>query len=176
MKCPKCNSNMMNGCCLKCGYMSNGNYVNKEEIKRNISDIELFDKDYDKMNRNSNSYLPFMLGPFYLSYKGNFWLGFFLGIFDYLIRILSSLTTIPLVCMIIYFIISRLSYLIFANQLCIFLDKKKISKIKSKYGDNYKEILNKHHNKISYIFLTIILYIFIVWLIFLFIKYKKYFM
>lgn len=171
MKCPKCNFSMVNGCCLKCGYMLNGNYVNKNEIKRELTDIELFDSDYDKMNRNSNWYLPFILGPFYFSYKGFFLLGFFGVLFDYGVRVLATLTPIPNPIIFMYFIINRFIYLIFANPFCLYMERKRINKIKANSINSYKDILKKNHNKISYILISIGIYTLIISLIIIYLKY-----
>ena len=68
IKCPKCHSEVLDGCCLKCGYMFNGNTVSLEESQDRNQDIKLFDSDFEKICRNDNYYMPLLLGPFYFSY------------------------------------------------------------------------------------------------------------
>ena len=60
MNCPKCNSKMIDGVCIKCGYMENGLNikVNYDEKK---SDLELFEKDYDNMMHNKGLIKPFFI-------------------------------------------------------------------------------------------------------------------
>ncbi len=70
MKCPKCMSKMIDGVCIKCGYMENGSKVrvNYDEKK---TDLEIYEKDYDDMIHNEKIWKPYLLGTFYIGYKGH---------------------------------------------------------------------------------------------------------
>ena len=78
MNCPKCMSKMIDGVCIKCGYMKSGGKVqiNYDEKK---SDLELFEKDYDKMIHNRKLLKPYLLGTLYIGYKGHLIIGVLLS-------------------------------------------------------------------------------------------------
>lgn len=161
MKCLKCNSQIIDGCCIKCGYLENGNQINYKEIDR-YEDLKLFNKNFDKINQNKNLLLIFILGPLYFSYMGYFFLGTVMGLIDYFLlyytmnNILwifgnSSLT-------IIYFLVDRLIYIVLSNQICILIDKIKIKLIKRKYKENYKDKLKEYKHHKYYLLFTLIIY------------------
>ena len=84
MKCIKCNGKIVDGCCVRCGYLENGNQI-KTKVKDKNEDLKLFNKDFYIINQNKNLLLVFILGPLYFSYRGYFFIGTILGIIDYLI-------------------------------------------------------------------------------------------
>lgn len=177
IKCPKCHSEVLDGCCLKCGYMFNGNTVSLEEPRDRNQDIKLFDSDFEKICRNDNYYMPLLLGPFYFSYRNNFLLGFILGIMDFFlfnlcVFLAGYLQSLGIIMIIVYIFINRIIYASFSNELCIAVDKLKIRKIKKKYGLNYHEKLLQHHNSFLKVFITLGLYILIMLVGILFLKYR----
>jgi len=168
MNCPKCNSKLVNGCCIKCGYLSNGNQIENKNIDKN-EDLKLFNKDFDKLNLNKNLLLVFILGSLYFSYMGYFFLGTILGILNYFLFYfvmnnieisISIFGTLPVG--ILYFFINRLLYIIVANYICLQIDKVKIKIIKTRYKDQYKEKLNSHRYHKYYLFITIVIYVILI--------------
>lgn len=164
IKCPKCQSEVLDDCCIKCGYMINGNMVKLEEAPDKNLDLKLFDKDFDKICRNENYYIPLIMGPLYFLYRSNFWLGFLFVIADFFLLIfvfyiISYLKMLAHFLLMLYIVINRIMYAAFANELCIFIDKIKIKKIKKKYGQKYREKLLSHHNRIFFVILTLEIYI-----------------
>lgn len=175
-KCPKCHSEVLDECCLKCGYMANGNNVSLEEAPDQNRDIKLFNADFEKMCRNDNYYIPMLIGPFYFSYRNIFWLGFIFGIIDFVFLLLamqvaSYFSYISIIIIIIYIVFNRLMYASFANELCLLIDKVKIKRIKNKYGETYQEKLILHHNSFFKIILTMELYILIFFIIVYILRY-----
>lgn len=165
MNCPKCNSKLVDGCCIKCGYLNNGNQIENKNIDKN-EDLKIFNKDFDRINLNKNLLLVFILGPLYFSYMGYFFLGTILGILDYLLfyyvmnNIDTSISllfgTLPFG--LLYIFINKLFYVVFANYTCLLIDKIKVKIIKNKYKENYKEKLKEHKYHKYYLLFTIIIY------------------
>lgn len=177
MLCPNCNKEMKENYCMRCGYMDNGNFIdpNKKNSDKH-ENIRIYNSDFEKMYRNHNSYLPFIFGPLYFSIKGHFWLGFVGCSLDmfllYSNNILLSKTLYfsPFVLfgMIFYLISSRLLYATLANAVCLFFDNYKISKIKDKYKENYKNYLKRRFSGLFVTIMTFIVYLIIIliWLIY----------
>lgn len=175
MNCSKCNGKIVDGCCVKCGYLKSGNKIQNIEVDKN-EDLKLFNKDFDTIVQNKNLLLIFILGPLYFSYRGYFFTGTLLGIIDYLMLYYSmnSLDILIIIfgsfpTLMLYFSINRLIYIIFANYMCILIDKIKIKIIKKKYKENYKEKLKMHKHNKYYLLLTFLVYLIIIG-IFFFIK------
>lgn len=134
MRCLRCNSELYKGTCIRCGYMENGNTINiSENEEEKFYDQKLFNEKFDKLYRNENTLLPFILGPLYFSFRGHLLFGTLLGILDFLF--LSCLFNIflPLVPIInntiTYFlliILNRTIYATLSNCFCIVIDKLKI--------------------------------------------------
>lgn len=57
---------------MKCDYMESGNNIQiaQKEVKK-YEDIKLFNEDFDVIYRDENAVVPFILGDFYLFYRGN---------------------------------------------------------------------------------------------------------
>lgn len=168
MNCPKCNGKIIDGCCIKCGYLSNGNKIKNVEIDKN-EDIKLFNKDFEVISQNKNLLLIFILGPLYFSYRGYFFIGIILGIVDcllfyYLMNISEILVFIfgSFQIFMIYFSINRLIYIIFSNYVCILIDKFKIKSIKKKYKECYKEKLKQYKHNKFYLLLTLLIYVMLI--------------
>ena len=164
MNCIKCNGKIVDGCCIKCGYLDSGNQIENIQIDKN-EDLKLFNKDFDIIIQNKNLLLVFILGPLYFSYRGYFFLGTILGIIDYLIFYYSmNLFNILVIIFggfqisMICFFINRLIYIIFSNYLCVLIDKFKIKKLKKKYKENYKDKLKEYKHNKYYLLITLLIY------------------
>lgn len=166
MICPKCNSKIVNGCCIRCGYIDSGNKIQNGDMDIDkYSDMKMFNKDFDKLNRNKNSFVIFLLGPLYFSYMGYFFIGTVLGLIDYLLfYILMNNTFIFSFVFItyLYIFLNRIIYVVFSNYICILIDKYKIKRIKKKYKDNYLSKLKKYKHHKIYLLFTMLLYILII--------------
>jgi len=179
MNCPKCNSEFMDGCCIKCGYMLNGNQIEEKNADK-FKEQKLFNKDFDKINRNKNLLLVWILGPLYFSYRGYFFIGTALGIIDYFIFYLfmNSITLNFLIfgnilLVFLFFLLDRLIYVVLANYICLLIDRVKIKVIRKIYKDNYIDKLRRYkHHKIYFLF-TIIIYIVLIFIFFMIRRYKN---
>lgn len=165
MNCPKCNVKMVKGCCLKCGYMENGNVIREHEPIDNHVNEHLFNKDFDKMYRNENSLLPLFLGGLYVSYRGYLIIGIIINVlelvcFNILIRTLNGIYILMAFTPIIFlltFIFERLILGAIENSLCLYLDNLKIKYIIKRKKDNYKKYLLRHKNRhILYIIINLV--------------------
>lgn len=177
MKCPKCNSEIMDGCCIKCGYLLNGNQIEEKDADK-FKEQKIFNKDFDKINRNKNLLLVWILGPLYFSYRGYFLMGTILGIIDYFvfywfmnIITLNLFGNTPLVFL--FLLVDRLIYVVFANYICLLIDKIKIKLIMKTYKDNYIDKLRKYKHKKIYLLFTIVIYIVLIFLFFMIRRYKN---
>ena len=168
MKCPKCNSDIVDGCCVRCGYLLNGNFVRNREVEKN-EDLKLFNKDYESLLYNKKLLLIFILGPLYFSYRGflitsllsiiidRYLYFLFMDIVNHSIFMLSSFSM-----QLIYFVISRLIYVIFSNSICILIDKLKIKMYKMIYKENCKEKISNHKHHKFYLIIAIVVYIILI--------------
>ena len=65
MKCPDCKIELINDCCLRCGYMENGNKIKKEDsILEKFKEQKLYNKNFDSMYRNEKLYINFCWGHY----------------------------------------------------------------------------------------------------------------
>ena len=86
MNCPNCNGKIIDGCCINCGYLINGNKIDKSnETEDKYFLQKMFNDDFDTIYRNKNIFLVFILGPLYFSYRGYFIIGTMLTFIDFLI-------------------------------------------------------------------------------------------
>lgn len=164
-RCPNCNRILKNNWCMHCGYMLNGEIIRKKPTE--VSDIEIYLGDrYDKINRNKNAFLPFILGPFYFCY--NYFLVFgllFTFVEFFVCRVLITLFQSVFVNKLMIFIIWRIFFCAIGNIIYLWLCEQKIKVIKKIYKENYKEVLvkkSKHTHNILMVPLSIGLLIFIV--------------
>lgn len=181
MNCPKCGSKLQRNFCMRCGYMLNGNQIKSAIDNYQVSDFQrYFGNAYENVIYNKNKLLIFFLGPLYFSYRGVFWLGLLLIPFDILLCYLATFLSIetPNFIVNVFFapinlfwgclFIERVFYVSLANVVYLKIAKKRINKIKTKYPDNYDELLSK--NVISDILkpiLTILFYVCLIIIIFL---------
>lgn len=157
MKCPKCNIDLEKGVCLKCGYMENGNKIERFKKTEKYTDIRIYNEDFDKMNTNNNKFINFIMGPFYFSYRNHLITGLIITIISltilaFEIRLTSELLSIGSVFTLLsffntigYVTINRVLYMAFSNVICIKLDNMKIEKLKQK--ENYIDKLTNHKSK-----------------------------
>lgn len=177
MKCPKCNGNIVDGCCIKCGYLSSGNMIHDKEIEK-YEDEKLFNKDFYKLYNNKRLFLIFILGSLYFSYRGFLFTSIIVGLSNCFLYLCyyniidnSILTYAQLQMGIVYFVITRLLYVIFSNSACIMIDQIKISIYKKIYKNNYKEKLKKYKHQKYYLVVAILIYSLIFYLVFMSKKY-----
>lgn len=150
MKCPKCGKPMTSFYCLHCGYMRNGKMISKFESNPNASDLEIYLGDrFDKIFRNENSWVIFLLGPFYFCLNKLVALGVFCFILDLILyRIfLIFCTSFTSLKFIFFFLFIRVCYMTCANMIYMKFLKKEIEQIKLKNPDNYLDILRDANGK-----------------------------
>ncbi len=141
MKCKNCGGIIYNGCCLKCGLMENGNFIQNPKKEPKIEEIEKYNEDYDIMLHNENWYVPFIIGHLYFSYRNYFLLGILFEIIEIFFQIAAfyiQAKTIfqdllsVLLTFILSFLFVRIIISIIANPIILFFDKKKV-KMKYKH-------------------------------------------
>lgn len=186
VKCPKCNSNMINNCCVKCGYMTNGN-ISGTILPDKKEDLKLYNKDFEKMNMNENKFSVFLFKSSYIAHQDHLLFSVLISVIwsiidvlitkfyyflfvEVLIYINGAFAILFPVMSLIHFFIERIIYVMFANTICLKLDELKIKKIKEN-NDNYKIVLknNKNTSVISFFISLIINIILLVVSIILFI-------
>ena len=158
MKCPKCNVKLEKGICLKCGYMENGEQIERFKKKDKYTDIRIYNDEFETMNHNENKIINLLLGPLYFSYRNHLITGTIISILSYIIftfemKLTESFLEIGTLCTLlavinitIYIVINRVLYMTFSNAICIELDKIKIKMIK-KHNKNYINKLVEHKSK-----------------------------
>lgn len=178
MICPRCNSKIYKDCCLKCGYLVNGNQITTDEKNINkFEDQKLINSKFDDMYRNKKMYINFILGPLYFSFRGHLVLGILCCILHYInimyIPVLfSNVFFIPSTLIIyLYIFLSRIMYCTFANTICISIDNLKINHYKRTYKNNYKNKLSKYKYRSLYLIINILL---IILFVLFFVIYKGY--
>ena len=175
MKCPECGSNIVNRCCLNCGFMTNGSHINTNDCEDKLINQKLYNKQFDTMNRNQNSFFPFLFGGLYISYHGHIFVGLLFmlietclfKVLDILIHCFVVLYLYRLALYMLFILVSRLLIAAVSNGVCLYLDNYKINKIIKKYPKNYKEKLFNHYNfGMVKVLITIVLYILLYILLF----------
>lgn len=173
MECPRCNIELENGICLKCGFVEDGQQI--EQFKKNdkYTDIRIYNLDFEEMNTNQNKFVNFLMGPLYFSFRNHLIVGTIISILAYLvlmfeIRLTNYFLTIGTLCTLLaffnitfYIVINRVLYMAFSNPICIVLDKIKIKRIK-KHNKNYIDKFVNHNAKsILTLLIQILIYIII---------------
>ena len=177
MKCPKCKSKMIDGVCIKCGYMKNGESVNITYDYQK-SDLELYEKDYDKMIHNKGLLKPYLLGCLYIGYKGHLITGVLLSFieliaFYYVYRFFEAFAfnyqmIFGFIMTLILWIFIRLILSGVLNSFILYLDKKSIEQIRKNNPKNYKAILVNHNSSRSFLLLmniVICIFLFVIFLV-----------
>ena len=157
MKCPNCNIDLEKGICIKCGYMDNGNKIERFKKTEKYTDIRIYNEEFDKMNLNQTKFSNFIMGPFYFSYRNHLIVGIIitilsLAVLAFEIRLTDSFLAIGSVFTLLsffntigYITINRVLYMAFSNVICIKLDNMKIEKLKQE--QNYMDKLTNHKSK-----------------------------
>jgi len=170
MICPKCNIKLNRGCCIKCGYMENGNTIKLEETKNEKFEYQkLFNKNFDAMYRNEKIFFSLILGPLYFSYRGHFIFGTILVLIDaflfYFVNAVFSYMSLYIIWIFLYILLNRLLYATLSNSICLFIDDIRIKQIKKKYKEDYIYKLEKYKHRKIYLLLTILFYIVLIGII-----------
>jgi len=157
-KCPKCSGIMVKDCCIKCGYMSNGNVAGSYIPIDNYKDLKIYDNNFDEMYRNENTIVIFLLGPLNFSYRNHPFIGGILSVVHILLffkvsEFLNPVSKINyftyLLFHLFYLLIIRVLYCVFVNRIILKIDMMKIKMIKkiSKSKEEYYAKLNNHNDK-----------------------------
>ena len=171
-KCPECGFYLSNhSYCVKCGYTKN---VFSTDMKKytNQNDVELYMKNsYIKVVYNKNLFLIFLLGPLYFSYFKFYGIGFLLFFLEFIDAyfIFNFFFTFgfgiePLV---IYYLGSRIFYVVVANFVLLKLIGKRVDSIKKE--KNYQEKISSENScsfyslLVSIVFVCFFLLLFLVW-------------
>ena len=171
MECPRCNIELENGICLKCGFVSDGEQIEQFKKHDKYTDIRIYNLDFEEMNTNQNKFVNFLMGPLYFSFRNHLIAGTIISLLAFLvlsfeIKITNYLLSIGTLCTLLaffnvtfYIIINRVLYMAFSNPICIALDNLKIKIIKRK-KKNYIDIFVNHHAKsILTLLIQILIYI-----------------
>lgn len=156
-KCPNCGKRLTRNFCMHCGYMTSGIFIDVKKPK-SITDIEVYlDERYDKMNRNKNSFVAFLLGPLYFCYNKFLLAGLLAMLFDLLFCKLAFLIFYETFFTLLFSLLTlRFIYATVANMICLWLFKIKIKLMKKIYKDKYFDYLKKY-SKDTTSFLFVIL-------------------
>lgn len=156
VNCPKCDMPLHDNFCMHCGYMTNGVYIGEKEVE-SISDVEMYlGERYDKINRNQNSFLAFVLGPFYFAFNKFPFFGSLCLMFDIAICSLALFLfdRRPIMALFFSFLTLRILYAAMANTIYLWLLKFRVSFIKKVYKDKYIDELRKRDKSTtSFLFL-----------------------
>lgn len=167
--CPKCKGIMVKGCCVKCGYMSNGNVVGTYKTDDCYEELRIYDNHFEEIYRNGNQMMTFLLGPLNFSYRGCPIIGGVItALHIYLFFVVSNLLNpvskinsfIYLLFHLLYTIIVRVAYCTFVNRVILKIDAIKIYIIKNKTKDKdeFYYVLNNHNDQsIGDIFFSILI-------------------
>lgn len=159
MKCPKCHNEMKDNCCMRCGYMNNGNYVTCIDKEPKNKDMYIYNKNFEAMYRNENVIIPMIFGGLYLAYVGHIISGILLIIIDFFLWYFTNLflSCIPIIGQlyipnqIIYIVVTRMIFGAIINPYALWLDRRKVDRIKKKYPTCYEKKLIRHHHSILYV-------------------------
>ena len=164
MKCPNCNIELEKGICLKCGYMQNGNKIERFKDTNQHTEVRLYNEDFDEMNTNQNKFLNFIMGSYYFSYRGHLIAGLISTIISSIIlffelKLTNALSQLGIGTLLLrflnttfYIVINRIIYMSFSNPICIEIDKSKSKKIK-----DTNKLVNHKCKNILYLIIHILL-------------------
>ncbi len=175
MKCTKCNIELIDGCCPKCGYLMNGNKVSLENRPEKFIDEKNINSDFDKLYRNENSLVPTLFGGFYLAFHKCALSALLINLIEavsmcliryYIGRIPYFGAYAPTIIFIL-FIVFRMLFGAVSNSIILFWDKIKINCYKKRHSENYQKYLYKYKNTNIFgvlIYLPLYLFIFLYFL------------
>ena len=163
--------------CFHCGYMLNGNTIEKKEINPTMLEL-YFGEKYDKYIRNKNWIVSGILGPTYIFCQGHYIVGLLLIILDYFISLFFIVFNhallyyyVVLLLNFIYLVLNRYIWSIIGNIIYLKLLTKRLTKMKEqnydKYESNIQQLYKKDH---KFIVLKYIIFGLLFLLIFYFIK------
>lgn len=171
MICPKCGSKIMNECCSRCGYMCNGNNIKLDTFSDKYKEEKLYNSSFEEMMKNGKSFLAFLMGPTYFSYRNHLFFGIILTLIDifisyfllvkyddFLMPFIGPLFLILQQFIYVFIIIKRILYAAFANIICLKIDRLEIKIIKARVT-NYTDVIAKHEDRNLYKFLLNIIFI-----------------
>ena len=148
MYCSNCGFPMKKDYCIHCGYTKDGYFIDT----RKETDYPLleyyFGNKYDYYTRNENWFVVGLLGPTYIFSHNYFFVGLFLYALDFAITLffLSLNHIFVFYWMIVifnvtYFVFSRFVWSTIGNSIYLGLLGRQLEKIKYKYSENYKDII-----------------------------------
>jgi hypothetical protein len=176
-KCPKCGGVMVDDCCVRCGYMTNGNVAGSYVANDKFEELRIYDKHFDEMYRNENVLMTFLLGPLNFSYRNQPFLGGTITVAHILLFLEVSALLNPvsridyfiyMVLHVLYLLIIRVAYCAFVNRIILGIDKIKINMLKkgAKDQDDFYDSLDKHNDKsIGAVILSVLISICIILLL-----------
>lgn len=152
MICPKCGTENKGNFCIKCGAIVKDNtlyQINTKQVSTNTLLETYFGLDYNKIVMKPANIFGGIFGPLYLVYR-NCFIGGFILLF---IQIGLGFLLLPIIATILPVMKPISTYLIFAiiifflqgslaNPMIINHAKRKINKLRKKYGPN-REIIAK---------------------------------
>ena len=171
MLCPRCNIELENGICLKCGFAESGENIERFKKNDKYTDIRLYNDDFEEMNTNQYKIINFFMGPLYFSFRNHLIVGTIISLLAFLvlkfeIALTNYFLSIGTLCTLLaffnvtfYAVINRALYMAFSNSICIALDKIKIKRIKSKYEDPIPVLVNHNSKSILTLLIQILIYI-----------------
>lgn len=171
-KCPKCGFYLTNHTyCVKCGYTKNVFSTGMEKYTTQ-NDVELYMKNsYRKVVYNQNLFLIFLLGPLYFSYFKFYGIGFLLFFLEfigaYFVFYFFFTFGFGIEPLVIYYLGSRIFYVVVANFVLLKLIGKRVDSIKKE--KNYQEKISSENScsfyslLVSIVFVCFFLLLFLVW-------------
>ena len=141
MDCPKCGHKLKRNFCTRCGIMinDNGEIVSLKAKEEDHSLEDFLGEDYYKFFQKNNL-SAFFLGPLYFVYHKFYLFGIMLGYLEILILfLLKNLNPLLLIFLSLIFC---LLYYCYANEIYLFLIKKKMKKIDTKTKEKSEDKKN----------------------------------
>ncbi len=171
MICPKCGTENSGNFCIKCGTIVKDNtlyQINTKQITTNSLLESYFGLDYNRIVMTPANIAGGIFGPLYLVYRGCF-IGAIImqliqiGLFFLLIPIIATLLPImkPLSTYIIFAVILFFLQSALTNPIIIAHAKRKIIKIRKKYGPNREKIAKAGEPNFASVIIFILLMILI---------------
>ena len=173
-KCPNCRKRLTRNFCMHCGYMTSGIFIDVKK-PQSITDLEIYLGDrYDKLNRNKNSFVTFLLGPLYFYYNKFLLAGLLAMFFDLLFcKVMFFLFYETFFNLLFSLFTLRFIYATVANMICLWLFKLKIKLMKKIYQDNYLDYLKKYSKDTTSLLFVILGIAFVVTIFVLYIESKN---
>ena len=174
MKCPKCNIDLYDKCCPRCGYLENGNKVSLKDKPEKYIDEKNFNRKFDILNRNGNKIYPFIFTGYYVAFHKYLITGLLIILIKWLcvfglVSVFSSIPYIGEYTFLIIFIFLFSYHMLIgatANTIILFLDRCRIKLIKKRHPKDYPKILYKNSStSILPLLLIVLIYTFLLYLL-----------